>query len=141
MATGVSIHKRQGEQGFTLVEVMVSVLLMAIGLIAVMQLQIVTLQKTTIAYQLTTASGLAESALEDAMSWNNSDPRLSSTAAITSFTLGDSPFTISNVQYTVTCTPVPNTPFPGITRLDVVVSTGVTGNGRYVSMTGYKEVI
>jgi type IV pilus assembly protein PilV len=131
------INMKRGEQGFTLIEVMVSVVLMSIGLLGVLQMQIVALQKTTIAYQLTTASGLAESALEDVMSWSNNDPRLLSTSAINSFTLGNSPFTISNVQYTVTCTMNQNTPLSGITQLVV----NVQGGGRNISITGYREVI
>ena len=137
MATGMVIAKKRGEQGFTLVELMVSVVLMAIGLLSVEQMQIVALQKNTISYQLTTASGLAESALEDVMSWSNNDPRLLSTSAISSFTLGNSPFTISHTQYAVTCTPVQNTPLSGITQLKVEV----TGGGADIVIYGYREVI
>jgi Tfp pilus assembly protein PilV len=127
------------ERGFTMVEMMVSIMLMIFGLFAVLQVQIVALNKTTIAYQLTTASALAEQSLEDIMSWSAGDPRLSGAGVqTTGLTLGNSP-TISNVRYTITYTLTQNTPISGMTEVDVSVTTG-TG-GRNITIKGYREVI
>lgn len=125
------------ERGFTLMEVIVSIMLMTIGLLAVMQMQVVALSQTNLAYRLTTASALAESALEDVMSWDASDPRLASTSSTTTgFTFGDSPFVISNISYTVTYTLTMNTPISGMTQ--VVVN--VVGGGRNITIQGFREV-
>ena len=115
------------ESGFTLVEVLVAVLLMVVGLFAVVQMQIVALSQTSIAYRLTTASALAQSTLEDVLTWDTSDPRLVSTATTTTHP------TISNVAYTVSY----NSTFDAtLSRYKIVVV--VTGGGRSVTLTGYK---
>ena len=120
-----------------MIEVVVSMALMTIGLFAVIQMQVVALNQSTIAYRITTASALAESALEDVMSWGTSDPRMSVTGATsTGFSFGNSPFTISNVSYTVTYTLTQNTPISGMT----LVVVNVTGGGRNITVQGYKEV-
>lgn len=126
------------QRGFTMAELIVAVALMAIGLFALVGVQIVALNKTNIAYRLTTASALAESVLEDAMSWDNSDPRLKSTTALTSgFTIGSSPYTVSNVPYAFSCTFTQNAPISGMTTVQV----NVNGGGRNMTITAYRRVL
>jgi type IV pilus assembly protein PilV len=133
----------KSKKGFTLVELMVAVTLMAIGLFALVGMQIVALNSTNIAYQLTTASALAESVLEDVMSWDNSDPRLKTplnTPLTSGFAIGSSPYTISNVPYKFGCTFTQNTPISGITMVQVQVTSN-NGAGRNITITAYRRVL
>ena len=128
-------HFPGNERGFTLIEVLVSVVLMTIGLFAVIQMQIVALNQSTIAYRLTTAGALAESALEDVMSWDINDVRLASTTTTTTgFSFGDSPFLISNVSYTASYTLLQNTPVAHMAQVVVTV----TGGGRNITIKSYR---
>lgn len=119
------------ESGFTLVEVLVAVLLMVVGLFAVVQMQIVALSQTSIAYRLTTASALAQSTLEDVLASGSNDSRLSLTSTVTTVTTP--PPVISNITYTVSCT---STFDATLSRYKIVVV--VAGGGRNVTLTGYK---
>lgn len=70
--------------GFTLIEVLVALTLMAIGILAVVQMQLVALKANTIAQRLTVATNITQEVMDYVQSWDvNSLPRLAPANAFT----------------------------------------------------------
>jgi len=65
---------QSNEKGFTLVELLVALTLMAIGILAVVQMQIVAIKSNSIAQKLTVATNIAQGVMDDILSWDVSDP-------------------------------------------------------------------
>lgn len=57
-------------KGFTLVELLVSVTLLAIGILAIVQMQVVALQSNSLAQKLTVATNIAQEVMDDIQSWD-----------------------------------------------------------------------
>jgi type IV pilus assembly protein PilV len=70
------MRKRTGKNGFTLLELLVAVSLLAIGLLAVVTMQTVAMNANMVSNRLTVATTLAQQVAEDMLSWNISDPRV-----------------------------------------------------------------
>lgn len=136
------------QRGFTMVELLVAITLMAIGLFAVAGMQVFAMNSNTIAHRLTVASSLAQQVFEDIMLW---DPASAQGECF-----------VNSNTYTYCADPVNN---PGVTTITVpgagtftptyvtTVGTGangvpsgltkvvvtVTGAGRTVTITGFKR--
>jgi len=65
---------QSNEKGFTLVELLVALTLMAIGILAVVQMQIVAIQSNAIAQRLTVATNIAQGVMDDILSWDVNHP-------------------------------------------------------------------
>jgi len=65
---------QSNEKGFTLVELLVALTLMAIGILAVVQMQIVAIQSNSIAQKLTVATNIAQGVMDDILSWDLNHP-------------------------------------------------------------------
>jgi type IV pilus assembly protein PilV len=72
------MRKRKGQNGFTLLELLISVSLIAVGMLAVVSMQTVAMNANMVSNRLTVATTLAQQVAEDMMSWNIADPRLNS---------------------------------------------------------------
>lgn len=70
------MQKSTGQNGFTLVEVLVAITLLVVGILAAASMQISALGGNTIAIRVTEASTLAERTIEDMMGWDYDDPLL-----------------------------------------------------------------
>lgn len=70
------MRKRTGKNGFTLLELLVAVSLLAIGLLAVVSMQTVALNANVVSNRLTVATALAQQVAEDMLSLNISDSKL-----------------------------------------------------------------
>ncbi len=68
--------RKKGRNGFTLLELLIAVSLMAIGLLAVASMQAVAMRSNLVSNRLTVAASLAQQVAEDVLSYNPSDPRL-----------------------------------------------------------------
>ncbi|MBV5340687.1 MAG: prepilin-type N-terminal cleavage/methylation domain-containing protein [Deltaproteobacteria bacterium] len=68
------MSRQLNEKGFTLVELLVALTIMAIGILAVVQMQIVALQSNSIANSLSVATSLAQEVMEDIQSWDVNTP-------------------------------------------------------------------
>lgn len=125
-----------GQSGFSLVELLVAITILAIGLFALAEMQTVAMKSGTIAQKITVATSLAQEAMEDIMSRDPADPSLNTSAANISYAnnvsiAGAGTF---NVTYTVTIA----TPATGTTQIVVTVA----GSGiQPVTITGYKKVV
>lgn len=73
---GRALRKRRGERGLSLVEVMVSLVLLALGLVGLAQMQIVGSRANRFGRNMTLASELARDLVENATLWKYGDPRL-----------------------------------------------------------------
>jgi type IV pilus modification protein PilV len=71
------MKKLGNNKGFTLVEVLVALTLMAIGILAVVQMQIVALKSNTIAQRLTVATNIAQEVMDDLQSRSLDDVAVS----------------------------------------------------------------
>jgi len=122
---------QSNEKGFTLIELLVALTLMAIGILAVVQMQIVAIKSNSIAQKLTVATNIAQEVMDDILSWDVSrpppfapatvftasqpeaqvtfltDPRLATARDQTTLTFPDSG--TYRALYTVTLNPAANT--------------------------------
>ncbi len=76
----------QESKGFTLIEVFVVLLIFICGIVPLLKLQISTIDGNLAANQLTEATNLAESKMEQLLGWNYDDIN---SAALSSQTIGD----------------------------------------------------
>ncbi len=134
--------------GFTLLEVLVALTILAIGVMAVVSMQTVAMRSNTIAYRITAASNLGQEALEDILSKDITDPIFLTsvnnqvydldpdTAATTRTVAGAGTY---GATYSTTVGPDGSGNIPsGITKVTVTI----TGTGiNPVSFTGYKRTI
>ncbi|SKA25344.1 prepilin-type N-terminal cleavage/methylation domain-containing protein [Trichlorobacter thiogenes] len=63
------MSKLNNSKGFTLVELLVAITLMAIGILAIVQMQIVGMKSGTIAQRQTVATNIVREVMEDIQSW------------------------------------------------------------------------
>ena len=68
------MSRQLNEKGFTLVELLVAITIMAIGILAVVQMQVVALQSNSIANKLGVATSLAQKVMDDIQSWDINTP-------------------------------------------------------------------
>lgn len=64
------MKQRRNNEGFTLVELLVSITLLAIGILAVVQMQVVALQANSLAQKLTVATNIAQEVMDDIQAWD-----------------------------------------------------------------------
>ena len=139
----------KNQQGFTLVELMVAVTLIAIGVFAVLGMQLAALHADTHAHQLSVSTSMAQQVLEDIMSWSDSDSRINGADGNT-FKYYPDPANPANTYITIVGVGV-LTPTYTITRGTSLngITTGVTrvvvqvsyGNGYTVTITGFKRMV
>ncbi len=135
---------RESESGFTLLEMMVAVTILAVGLIATVSMQGTSLNADGFAQRTTVATNVARGAMDDLMSrpgaaaiFQVPSPGLAfdldpDTAALTR--------TVQGVVYSATAVITPNdvvngVPINRLTRVDLTV----TGSDRVVTLTSYKR--
>jgi len=66
--------RQLNNKGFTLIELMVALTLLAIGIFAVLQMQIIGMQSSSLANKISAATGLANEVMEDIQSWDLDTP-------------------------------------------------------------------
>ncbi|MDD2558582.1 MAG: type IV pilus modification protein PilV [Desulfuromonadaceae bacterium] len=65
-----------GEGGFTLVEVLIALVIFAVGVLGVAMMQLTAINGNSVANRVTQASVIASDQIEDMLSWNYGDQRL-----------------------------------------------------------------
>jgi type IV pilus assembly protein PilV len=100
---------KRKDQGFTMIEVLIGIMLLAVGLLAVAQMQIMTITTNSLANQRTTAITLGQDQLEilRARPYNN---------------IGAPPLSNSSGIYTRSWTVEDNTPATNMKRVTMTVS-------------------
>lgn len=143
---------KKGEQGFTLVEVLIAMTILAIGLLAIADMQVTAMSARTFSHNISTVDSLASGVLEDIMSWSPDDARLATSGTYdwdfdqTTKGVVD-PVTIGGAgTYTATYTIVANAPAEKMTTITVTVRGGaavgiMSGMGqRQRSLVGLKRI-
>ena len=134
------------DKGFTLVEVLVALTLMAIGIIAIVNMQSVAMKSNTIAYKLSVATNLGQEVIEDLLAKNQDDPMF--TTAVSNAVYDLDPNTAANSKtvtgagtFSANYTTTKGTGSNGVPINVVSVVVTVTGNQiNPVSFTGFKRL-
>ncbi len=124
-------NRRQFERGFTLLELLVAIDILAIGLLAVASMQASAIRSNSLAERVTVITAVAQGALEDLMARADSDPIFDAAASNVPYDTR----IVQGVTYNAAYTMTPDTPVTGVAQ---VVMT-VTGGGRTMTLTSYKR--
>ena len=130
----ISYPENRNQKGFTLLEVLVALAILAIGLLATASMQGVAMNSNYIANRMSVANMLGQQVLEELHSRPISDPVL--TAAVVGANYDLDPATAGNRitirgagVYSATYTTTPNNPINGTTRISVTISYINPANG------------
>jgi type IV pilus assembly protein PilV len=141
------MSRQSNEKGFTLVELLVALTLMTVGILAMVEMEIVATHSNSIANKLSVATSLAQEVMDDIQSWDINAPpvtgaftansvnvqysRLGTGVNANSLTFQDSG--TYQARYSITLVP------PDLST--VLISVTVTGGGRTVTLTSLKRVV
>jgi type IV pilus assembly protein PilV len=142
----------KNQKGFTLLELLVAITLMAIGILSVLGMQTVALRSNTNAYQLSVATSLGQQVLEDILSWDTSDARINPVGQADAQFLAYFPDVANPANPFITIqgagvfTPTYSRTFPaagnGVPTGTVMIVVTVTyANNKTVTMTGFKRLV
>lgn len=124
-------NRRQFDKGFTLLELLIAIVILAIGLLAVASMQANAIRSNSLAERVTVITAVSQGAMEDLLARADSDPIFDAAAANVLYDTR----TVQGVIYTASYTMTPNTPVTSVARVDMTV----TGGGRTMTLTSYKR--
>ena len=133
----------KSERGFSLVELLIAITILAIGLLAVAGMQSTAINSNAWANRLSTATSLSQEVMEDLLAKDATDVIFSATTPATAYDLNVQDTTTMNITisgagtFSATRTITINTPVTGTVRIDVRVTDGT----RTVTLRSYKRVI
>lgn len=112
-------RRKSSQAGFSMVEMLIAVVILAVGLLGLAELQVTAIKTNAHSEGLIAASGVAQMFLEDVVSWPEDDARLNADGT---FTWGDVPVTGAgtfNVTYDID---VDHQGVSGVTKVTVHVA-------------------
>ena len=136
----------EGDQGFTLVELLIALTIFAVGLLALASMQITAVKEGSHANRLTQEAAVAQGIMEKVRSWSPSSPQLlSSTASPQNwiFSSNNSAVYVDptggnfTATYTVGAGVAGGAPISGISKVIV----NVTGPAGTATLTEYRKTV
>lgn len=130
-----------GEKGFTLLELLIAITILAVGMLATASILSTGMGSDSFAYTVTVERSIAASVVEEIMAKDGGDPMFSANVANAVYDLDTgSAATTRTVQgrtYAAKYTVTTGTPVGGVSRIDITVASGL----RSVTLTTYKSTI
>jgi type IV pilus assembly protein PilV len=136
--------KNKGQRGFSLLEVLIAVSILAIGLLAAASMQTTAINSNGIANRISVTSALAQEVMEDIMAWSASDAHFATSSSGSTYDL-DLNTAATSIQiptagtFNATYSIIVNTPATNTATI-VVTVTNVETN-RQVILTCFKRLI
>ena len=136
----------RSEAGFTLIEMVVAMLILALGLIATVNMQTTAIRANAFAQRTTSASAVARAAMDELVSRPGSDAFFDTALAAAAHDLDPQTAamtqTVQDITYSATVTVTPNATVnavavPNLTQIDLTV----TGNDRTITLTELKRAL
>jgi len=129
---GIEIRAMQNDAGFTLIEVVIAISILAVGLLGVAAMQTSAIQVNSAAGQMTTRMNWAQDKMEELKALAFSDPWLEAAGNPTGVdSAGNTHVQTTSDGYTVRWDIADNTPVPNTTQIVVTV----TGKGNVSRLT------
>jgi type IV pilus assembly protein PilV len=135
----------RSEAGFTLLELLIAMTILAVGLLATLNMQTTAMQANGFAQRTSSATAVARAAMDELISRPSSDAIFQTAQAAAAFDLDQQTAaltqTVQGIVFSASITVTPNATVDAvaITGLTQVALT-VTGSDRTVTMTGFKKV-
>lgn len=136
----VVLGNYKGNQGFTIVELLVALTIFSIGLLALASMQITAIQGNAQANRLSQEASMAQGVMEQILAWKPNDARLNSSSSNQTWVFSDGSTTYSetgssnlSARYTV----VANSPLANMATITV----NVQGPEGVATLTEYKKTI
>jgi len=127
--------------GFTLVELLIAIFVLAIGLLGTASLMVSGIGGNRMASMVTVESGVAHSVMDEFMARDAGDTVFNAVVTDIVYDLDSSGAgttrVVQGITYSATYSIATNNPVPGMVRLDI----SITGGGRTLSMTSFKRNI
>lgn len=120
--------KKSHQSGFTLIEVMIALVIFAVGFLAMNSLQLTSINKNAASSSITGSTSWASAQIEDILSWDYLDARLVQGAAIT-------PLTSQDGVYTITWSVTDNTVINNTKLVTITVNWNQMGTGQTTTIT------
>lgn len=132
------------QDGFSLLELLIALFLLTIGIFSVVSMQVTAIKSNSIANVLSSATALAQEAMDDIMAWSISDSRLNSDNSNITYDLNPTDTGSNNITipgggtFRATYTTDANNPTAGVTRIDVQIFVGTEITPK-VTLSSYKR--
>jgi len=136
----------RSESGFTLLELLVAVSILAVGLMATVNMLSTAIRANSFAQRTTSASAVARAAMDELISRPGSDPFFDTSQAAAVHDLDPQSvaqtLTVQNIVFSATITVTPDATVnsvtvPNLTQLDLTV----TGNDRTITISELKRAL
>jgi type IV pilus assembly protein PilV len=141
-----TIQKMRSEAGFTLLELLIAITLLAVGLIATVNMQTISMLANGFAQRTTSASSVARAAMDELLSRPGSDAIFQVAQVDAAYDLDQQTAattqTIQGVTYSAAISITPNAIVNGVTvfnltQIDLIVS----GSNRTITLTELKRAL
>ncbi len=123
------------QKGFTLLELLIALVILAIGLLGLAGLHVAAIKGNVSGFKLSTASAVAQERIEDLKAMD------ATAAALSAGIHADGNVAVQGIVYTRTYTIQDNTPVPGTSTITFTISWTEPGTGTARSSTLFTRIV